>query len=42
MVKVEWSWYIYNAIGYVNTQRQENELAAIMKNVILHDGSWSQ
>ena len=32
MVKVgEWSWYIYNAIGYVNTQRQENELEAIMK-----------
>ena len=33
---------VYYAVGNANTQRQEYELAAIMKNVILQDGSWSQ
>ena len=42
MAKVENDIDIYYAVGNANTQRQENELAAIMKNVILHDGSWSQ
>ena len=34
--------YLYYAVGNANTQRQENEIAAIMKNVILQDGNWSQ
>ena len=42
MAKVENDLDIYYAIGNANTQRQENELAAIKKNVILQDGSWSQ
>ena len=42
MAKVKNDLDIYYAVGNANTQRQENELAAIMKNVILQDGSWSQ
>ena len=42
MAKVENDIDIYYAAGNANTQRQENELAEIMKNVILQDGSWSQ
>ena len=42
MAKVENDLDIYYAVGNANTQRQENELATIMKNVILQDGSWSQ
>ena len=42
MAKLEIDLDIYYAVGNANTQRQENELAAIMKNVILADGSWSQ
>ena len=42
MAKVENDLDIYYAVGNTNTQRQENELAAIMKNVILQDGSWSR
>ena len=42
MAKVENDLDIYYAVGNANTQRQENELAAIKKNVILLDGSWSQ
>ena len=42
MAKVENDLDIYYAVGNANTQRQENELAAIMKNVILQYGSWSQ
>ena len=42
MSKVENDIDIYYAVGNANTQRQEYELAAIMKNVILQDGSWSQ
>ena len=40
MAKVENDLDIYYAVGNTNTQRQENELAAIMKNVILQDGIW--
>ena len=39
MEKVENDLDIYYAVGNANTQRQENELAVIMKNVILQDGS---
>ena len=39
MAKVENDLDIYYAVGNANTQRQENELAAIIKNVILQDGS---
>ena len=30
---------IYYAVGNTNTQRQENEILAIMKNAMLQDGS---
>ena len=39
MAKVENDLDIYYAVGNANTQRQENELSVIMKNVILQDGS---
>ena len=42
MIKVENDLDIYYAVGNANTQRQENELAVIIKNVILQDVSWSQ
>ena len=42
MAKVENDLDIYYAVGNANTQRQENEIAVIMKKVILQDGSWSQ
>ena len=42
MAKVENDLDIYYAVGNANTQKQENELASIMKNAILQDGSWSQ
>ena len=42
MAKVENDLDIYYAVGNANTQRQENEITAIMKNVILQDESWSQ
>ena len=42
MSKLENDLDIYYAVGNANTQRQENELAAIIKNVILRDGSWYQ
>ena len=43
MAKAENDIDIYYAVGNANTQRQENELAAIIwKNAILQGGSWSQ
>ena len=42
MAKIENDLDIYYAVGNANTQRQENELAQLWKNVILQDGSWSQ
>ena len=42
MAKVENDLDIYYAVRNANIQRQENELAAIMKNLILQVGSWSQ
>ena len=33
---------IYYTIGLENSQRQENEIAAIMKNIVLQDGGFSQ
>ena len=42
MAKVENDLDIYYAVGNANTKRQENELAAIMKNLTQQDGSWSQ
>ena len=39
MAKIENDLDIYYAVGNANTQRQENELLAIMKNVIPQDGS---
>ena len=42
MANLENDLDIYYSVGNANTQRQENELAAILKNVILHGGSWSQ
>ena len=42
MAKLKNDLDIYYAVGNVNTQRQENEISVIMKNVILLDGSWSQ
>ena len=39
MEKLENDLDIYYAVGNANTQRQENEIAAIIKNVILQDGS---
>ena len=42
MAKVENDLDIYYAVGNANIQRQENELAEIMKNIILHYESWSQ
>ena len=42
MAKVENDLDIYYAVGDANTQRQENEIQQLWKNVILQDGSWSQ
>ena len=42
MSKVENDFDIFYAVGNANTQRQENEIALIMKKVILQDGSWFQ
>ena len=42
MAKVENDLDIYSAVGNANTQRQEDEITAIMKKRILQDGSWSQ
>ena len=42
MAKVENDLDIYSAVGNANTQRQEDEITAIMKKRILPDGSWSQ
>ena len=39
MAKVENDLDIYYAVGNKNNQRQENELASILKNAILLDGS---
>jgi len=39
MAKVENDLDIYYPVGNTNTRRQENEIKAIMKNVILQDGS---
>ena len=39
MAKAENDLDIYYAVGNANTQRQENELAAIIKNVILQNGN---
>ena len=41
MVIVENDLDIYYAVGNANSQRLENEIAAIMKSVILQYGSWS-
>ena len=38
MTNVENDLDIYYAVGNTNTQRQENEIAAIIKNVILQVG----
>ena len=37
MAKVENDLDIYYPVGNTNTRRQENEIKAIMKNVILQD-----
>ena len=42
MAKLENDLDIYYAVGNTNTQRQENEITAIMKKHFLQDGSWSQ
>ena len=42
VAKVENDLDIYYPVGNTNTRRQENEIKAIMKNVILQDGSWFQ
>ena len=42
MAEVEIDLEIYYAVWNANTQSQENEIIAIMKNVIMYDGSWSQ
>ena len=42
MAKVENDLDIFYEVGNTNAQRQENEIATIMKKVILQDGSWSQ
>ena len=42
MSNVENDLDIYYAVGNANTQRQENEIAAIIKKGILLDGNWSQ
>ena len=43
MAKSENDLDIYYAVGNTNTQRQENELAAIIwNNAIMQGGSWSQ
>ena len=42
MAKVENDLDIYSAVRNANTQRQEDEITAIMKKRILQDGSWSQ
>ena len=39
MAKVENDLDIYSGVGNTNTQRQEDEITAIMKNRILQDGS---
>ena len=36
MAKVENDLDIYYAVGNANTQRQENELAAIMKELVIN------
>ena len=42
MTNIENDLDIYYAVGNTNTQSQENEITAIMKNVIMQDGIWSQ
>ena len=42
MAKIENDLDIYYAVGNANTMGRENELAAIMKKIILQDGSWYQ
>ena len=42
MSHVENDLDIYSAVGNANTQRQENEIAAIIKKGMLLDGNWSQ
>ena len=39
MSKLENDLDIYYSVGNANTQRQENEITTIMKNIILQDGS---
>ena len=40
MVKEEHDLDIYYALGNTNNQRLENEIVAIMENVILQDGNF--
>ena len=42
MAKVENDLDIYYAAGKANKQRQENEIAVIMKKGMLMDGNWFQ
>ena len=42
MSNVENDLDIYYAVGNANTQRQENEIAAIIKQVMLLDGNLSK
>ena len=42
MASLENDLDIYYPVGNTNTQRQENEITGIKKNVILKIGSWSQ
>ena len=42
MAKIENDLDVYYAVGNANTQRQKNELIAIIKSVILQVGIWSQ
>ena len=39
MAKIENDLDIYYPVGNANTMERENELAAIMKKIILQDGS---
>ena len=39
MLRIKNDLDIYYAVGNTNTQRQENEILAIMKNAMLQDGS---
>ena len=39
MAKIENDLDMYYAVGNANTMGRENELAAIMKKIILQDGS---